>query len=147
MVHMANCGPNTKGAMFFNVDKIVGSGGAPNSSNEDTQLVQWMLRQLGFFGTEGDFYSGSNDAQTIDAITQFQLSNGPFPPDGRVSVALGASYGAQAAPYTIVRLNFAIRDKFRFSGWPHLNQMPNRIMAPQAWRRLAELLGNSSDGG
>jgi hypothetical protein len=83
---------------------------------------------------------------TIDAITQFQLANGPFPPDGQASVALGISYGANAAPYTMVRLNFAIR-QVPLHRLAALNQMPNRIMAPQVFRRPAELLGNRSDGG
>ena len=141
MVHMANCGPGTTGAMFYNIDQIVGAGG-PRGLNADTQLVQWMLSQLGFL--DGTRFSGENDAETIDAITQFQLANGPFPPDGRVSIAHGTTFGSQHSPYNIVRLNFQIREKFRFSGWPAINKIPGAPMAPKVFGRIAELLGNDS---
>ena len=147
MVYMANCGTYDKGAMFYNVDQPVGAQGPKRVRNIDTELVQWMLRQLGYFGAEGDRFTGENDDDTINAITQFQLANGPFPPDGTVSVAHGVSYGAQHAPYTIVRLNYFVRDKYRFTGWPAINQLPNVLMPPLLWGRIARLLGNSSNGG
>jgi hypothetical protein len=146
MVHMANCGPNTKGAMFPSVDKIVGSDGAPSSSNADTQLVEWMLRQLDFFGAEGELYSGTNDARRLTPSRNFNWPTDRFRRmDKRASRS--ASPMAQTRPRIRWSASTSPYDKFRFTGWPHLNQMPNRIMAPQVFRRPAELLGNRSDGG
>jgi Putative peptidoglycan binding domain len=143
MVHMANCGPNTTGRMFFNIDAQVGKGGPPQRRNVDTELVQWMLTQLDFLDMNNSF-SGENDQKTIDAITQFQLANGPFPPDGFVSVARGVSFGPNHSPFVIVNLNRDIRRKF--SGqWPIINQIVGRNMPPTLAIRIGDLLGNLSD--
>ena len=148
MVHIANCGPNAPGPMFFNVDWPVGAGGPVGMMNEDTQLVQWMLRKLGYYGGINDEgYSGVNDDETVAAITQFQNDWGPQPADGTVSVAHGVSFGASQALYTIVRLNYYICDKFRGHGWPNINQIQPGPMAPLAWNRVAKLLGNSGEFG
>ena len=140
MVHMANCGPNTKGRMFFNIDQPVGKGVPVFSRNADTELVQWMLTQLDFLDRSSGF-NGLSDARTIDAITQFQLANGPFPPDGLVSVARGVSFGPNQSPFTIVNLNRELRRKF-FGQWPIINTIPGRSVPPLLDRRIAELLGN-----
>ena len=145
MVHIANGGPSDRGPIFFNVDQPVGNGGSHNVLNADTQLVQWMLRRLGFFGDDSMGFSGVNDQDTIDAITQFQLANGPFPPDGKVSVAHGVTYGGSMI-YTIVRLNALVRDKFRFTGWPVINRFPNATMPPLLFSRISRLFGNDSLG-
>lgn len=143
MVHMANCGPNTKGRMFYNIDVPVGKGTPPQGRNADTELVQWMLTQLDFLDMNNAF-TGENDQKTIDAITQFQLANGPFLPDGLVSVARGVSFGPNHSAFTIVNLNRDIRQKF--SGqWPIINKIAGRNMPPTLAIRIGDLLGNLSD--
>lgn len=101
-----------------------------------------MLTQLDFLDMNNGF-TGENDAKTIAAITQFQLANGPFLPDGLVSVARGVSFGPNRSPFTIVNLNRDIRQKFT-AQWPVINLIAGRNMSPLVAIRIGELLGNLS---
>ena len=87
MVHIANAGPKNKGPIFFNVDHPVGQGQGvePNAVlSADVQLVQVMLRALGYYSQPGGGCSGRNDYNTVQAITQFQLNHTSAIPDGRI---------------------------------------------------------------
>lgn len=141
MVHMANCGPNTKGPMFFNVDKPVGNGGQTTDRSEDVQLVQMFLNLLGFYRPGEINLSGFNDPETVAAITQFQLNNTSPKPDGKISVAHGVTFGKNS-PFAIVTLNNLVRDKTA-SSWPRIHRIPGRSAPPQLFNRVAALLAVS----
>src|SRR5688572_18862831 len=82
MVHLANAGQKIKEPIFFNVDKQVVPGvDGPDMLSEEVQLVQILLKPLGFYSLPGSpGVSGTNDERTIEAITQFQLNHTPFSP-------------------------------------------------------------------
>jgi peptidoglycan hydrolase-like protein with peptidoglycan-binding domain len=144
MVHIANAGPKATGPIFFNVDQPVGNGpGVPRfgTLSADVQLVQVLLKVLGFYKPRFVGFSGVNDPETIEAITQFQLNHTSVKPDGRISVAQGTTF-APNATYAIVTLNRVARDETQ-SSWPRIHRIPAMPVPPLLFRRVEELLGAS----
>jgi hypothetical protein len=127
--------------MFLNVDQAVGAGAPRFPLNEDTQLVQMLLKILDFYKPVGTAFSGINDEETIQAITDFQLAEiGIVPkPDGRVSVAHGLSFGAGTA-FTIVRLN-AVASRRVVDSWPRLDRVPGIPAPPLLFNAMTRLFG------
>lgn len=102
-----------------------------------------MLTQLDFLDLNNSF-TGENNQKTIDAVTQFQFANGPFLPDGLVSVARGVNFGPNRSPFMIINLNRDIRQKFT-GQWAIINQIAGRNMPTTLANRIGDLLGNLSD--
>ncbi|WP_426956283.1 hypothetical protein [Muricoccus radiodurans] len=133
MVHVLAPQPSHKKLpMFFNVDSSVGQNGQ-NANPEDIMLVQYFLRLIGdhpsgIAAPSTPIFkrvrpTGTMDQATIDAIKAGQ-SYAKITPDGRVSKAATYRYGAHS--YTIVDLNFSIRDRAPFKAkWPNVDQLPN----------------------
>jgi Putative peptidoglycan binding domain len=146
MVHLANAGPRAKGPIFFNVDHPVGQGpGVPKalSLSADVQLVQVFLKVLGFYKPTNVVFSGVNDTDTINAITQFQLNNTSPKPDGRISVATGEIF-APNSPFAIVTLNRLVRSDASVSNvWPRIHRIPGMPVPPLLFTRVTEMLGVS----
>lgn len=131
MVHvLAPRPPHPNLPMFFNVDAAVGPAPASNIP-EDVALVQFLLRLIG--DNPGGMGTGVSDVlkqvtptgvmdeKTLAAIKAVQVLE-KKPTDGRVSSAQGYKYGATF--YTIVDLNFSIRDRAKFHGlWPNLDKI------------------------
>ena len=131
MVHvLAPRPPHANLPVFFNVDAAVGPAPAPNLP-EDVMLVQFMIRLIG--DNPGGIGTGATetfrqvnptgimDPQTLAAIKAIQTLE-KKPADGRVSTAIGYKYGAVF--YTIVDLNFSIRDRAKFfPTWPNLDRI------------------------
>jgi len=142
MVHIANAGPKNKGPIFFNVDHPVGQGQGvePNAVlSADVQLVQVMLRALGYYSQPGGGCSGRNDYNTVQAITQFQLNHTSAIPDGRISVATGETFGP-GSQFAIVTLNKLVREKFR-SDWPLIHRLGGIPGPPDLQIRLNQIFG------
>ena len=131
MVHvLAPRPPHPNLPVFFNVDAAVGPSPAANMP-EDVMLVQFLIRLIGEnpggMGNDATQTflqvrpTGIMDPQTIAAIKAIQTLE-KKPADGRVSSAQGYKYGAVF--YTIVDLNFSIRDRVRFHPiWPNLDKI------------------------
>jgi hypothetical protein len=143
MVHLANAGQKVKGPIFFNLDKPVGKGpgvDGPAMLSEEVQLVQILLKALGFYSLPGSpGVSGTNDERTIEAITQFQLNHTAVFPDGRISVAHGQTFGP-GTPFAIVKLNALVRDKHS-DVWPRIHRIPSVSVPPLLFNRVTEILG------
>jgi hypothetical protein len=109
------------------VDTSVGRNGQ-NSSVDDILLVQFFLSLIGKNPTPGSSLgpladipvTGRMNPETIRGIELIQAA-GRSTVDGRVSVARGYKYGATF--YTIVSLNFNVKERFR-SQWPNIEEMP-----------------------
>lgn len=148
MVHIANCGKGAQGPLFFNVDVAVGTGpgATPDShSHEDTLLVQFLLKGLGYYDFEnnvGARYSGRNDRNTQEAIRVFQRAHAPAWIDGRISPAVGVTF-APNAPFSIVVLNRLFRERY-LETWPMLSRTFSVPMPAELNRKINLLLGYAS---
>ena len=125
--------PHPNLPIFFNVDSAVGAAPAANMP-EDVLLVLFLMRLIGDNpGASGMANGGVTemlkqvnptgimDDRTIIAIRGLQTLVGTTA-DGRVSPALHYKYGANF--YTIVDLNFSIRDRSKFHAtWPNLDKI------------------------
>ncbi len=122
--------PHANLPIFFNVDSAIGPPPAPNLP-DDVMLVQFMIRLIGdnpggMGASATETFrqvtpTGIMDPQTLAAIKAIQTLE-KKQPDGRVSTAQGYRYGAVF--YTIVDLNFSIRDRVKFyATWPNLDKV------------------------
>jgi hypothetical protein len=128
MVHVLAPRPPVSGVpVFYNVDTSVGRNGQ-NSSVDDILLVQFFLSLIGKNPSAGSTLgpladvpvTGRMNPETIRGIELVQTANRSTV-DGRVSVARGYKFGANF--YTVVSLNFNIKERFR-SQWPNVEEMP-----------------------
>jgi hypothetical protein len=128
MVHVLAPRPPLSGIpVFYNVDTSVGRNGH-NSSFDDILLVQYFLSLIGKNPSPGSTLrsladipvTGRMNPETIKGIELVQTANHATV-DGRVSVAQGYKYGANF--YTIVSLNFNVKERFK-SEWPNIEEMP-----------------------
>lgn len=129
MVHiLAPQPPHPHLPIFFNVDAAIGQN-APAGAPGDIMLVQYFLKLIGDNpGGLGATHTatfkkvvptGKMDQATIDGIKAAQTS-AAIAPDGRVSKAIAYKYGAHW--FTIVDLNFSIRNRF-LSTWPNVDKL------------------------
>lgn len=129
MVHiLAPQPPHVHLPILFNVDAAVGQN-APAGAPNDVMLVQFFLKLIGDNpGGLGAAHTatfkkvvptGKMDQATIDGIKAAQASSSAMQ-DGRVSKATAYKYGATW--FTIVNLNFSIRNRF-LATWPNVDKI------------------------
>ena len=128
MVHVLAPKPAVPGIpVFYNVDSSVGRNGQ-NSSVDDILIVQYFLSLIGKNPSPGSKLAlladipvtGRMNPETIAGIEAVQTANKSVV-DGRVSIANGYKFAGNF--FTIVSLNFNVKDRFR-SQWPNVEEMP-----------------------